>query len=128
MTAINTGYFAGHRPQKLGGSEQNPMSDYIKTALRGAIERTVKQRVETFISGGALGVDHWAADIVLDLKVKELKKFYGGHSNIKLIIVQQFPPQSAKWPQEARRHYDKILQKADKIIAVSDDPYSTFKM
>ncbi len=111
MAVINTVCFVGHRPQKLGGFERNPTTDYVKTALREAIERAVKRRVETFISGGALGVGQWAADIVLDLKVAETKGSYARHSNLKLIIAQPFPSHSAKWPQEARRRYDKIPQK-----------------
>ena len=71
--------------------------------------------MECFLSGGALGVDQWAADIVLDLKAEELKKSYGRHCNIKLIVAQPFPSQSAKWPQEVRRRYEKILQKAIEV-------------
>jgi uncharacterized phage-like protein YoqJ len=29
---------------------------------------------------------------------------------------------------EARRHYEKILQKADRIIETSDDPYAAWKL
>ena len=83
MAAISTVCFTGHRQQRLGGFEKNPTADYVKVALREAIERAVKQGVETFISGGNLGVGQWAADIVLDLKAKESKKSRGQISNIK---------------------------------------------
>jgi len=128
MAYIKKVCFIGHRPKKLGGYDRNPISDYVKMALRGAIERAIKKRVETFISGGALGVDQWAAEIVLDIQAKEIKKSYGRFSEIKLIIAQPFLSQPAKWPQDAKRRYDKILQKAHKIIAVKDDPYAPWKM
>jgi uncharacterized phage-like protein YoqJ len=128
MAYIKKLCFIGHRPEKLGGYNRNPISDYVKMALRGAIERAIKRRVETFISGGALGVDQWAAEIVLDIQAKEIKKSYGGFSEIKLNIALPFPSQPAKWPQDAKRHYDKILQKAYKIIAVKDDPYAPWKI
>lgn len=64
MALTSTVCFTGHRQQKLGGFERNPTTDYVKVALQGAIERAVKQKVECFISGGALGVDQWAADTV----------------------------------------------------------------
>lgn len=94
--------FTGHRPKKLGGYERNPISDYVKMALSDAIERAIKRRIETFISGGALGVDQWAAEIVLDIKARQIKKSYDRFSEIKLIIAQPFPSQSARWPQDAR--------------------------
>jgi uncharacterized phage-like protein YoqJ len=84
--------------------------------------------VNTFISGGVPGADQWAAEIVLDIKAREIKKSYDRFSEIKLIIAQPFPSQSARWPQDARRRYDKILQKTHKIIAVKDDPYAPWKM
>ena len=128
MTKIKSICFTGHRPQKLGGYEPNPTSDFVKRSLRDAIKRAVKRRVETFISGGALGVDQWAAEIVLDIRAREIKTSYHKESNIKLIIAQPFPSQSIKWPQDARRRYDKILQKADRIVAVNDDPFAAWKM
>jgi len=71
MAKIKTLCFTGHRPQKLGGYEPNPIADFVKRSLRDAIERAIKRRVETFISGGALGVDQWAAEIVLDIRTRE---------------------------------------------------------
>jgi hypothetical protein len=46
--------FTKHRPKKLDGYKRNPISDYVKLALRGAIKRAIKRRVDTFISGGVL--------------------------------------------------------------------------
>ncbi len=128
MAKIKTICFTGHRPQKLGGYGQNPTSDFVKRSLRDAINRAIKRRIETFISGGALGVDQWAAEIVVDIRARKIKKSYLKESNIKLVIAQPFPSQSVKWPQDARRRYDKILQKTDRIVAVSDDPYAAWKM
>lgn len=101
---------------------------FVKRSLRDAIGRAIKRRVETFIPGGALGVDQWAAEIVLDTRRREINESYHRESSIKLIIAQPFPSQSAKWPQDSRRQYDKILQKADRIIAVNDDPYVAQKI
>jgi uncharacterized phage-like protein YoqJ len=128
MAGIKTVCFIGHRPPQLGGYEQNPTMGFVKRSLRDAIGRAIKRRVETFISGGALGVDQWAAEIVLDIRRREINESYHRESSIKLVIAQPFPSQSAKWPQDARRQYDKILQKADRIIAVNDDPYAAQKI
>ena len=65
---------------------------------------------------------------MLDIRARKIKESYQRESDIKLIVAQPFPSQSVKWPQDARRRYDKILQKAGRIVAVSDDPYAAWKM
>ena len=125
---INTVCFIGHRPAKLGGYEKNPTSDWVKQTLRNAIKRAVRKGVKSFISGGSLGVDQWAAEIVVEIK-KEQKRHYETWDNpVKLIIVQPFPGHSSKWPQESRRHYDKLLQGADKVIELDTGEYAPWKM
>ena len=70
MANIKTLCFTGHRPRKLGGYETSPIADFVKRSLKDAIERAIKRRVETFVSGGALGIDQWAAEIVLDIRAR----------------------------------------------------------
>ena len=45
-----------------------------------------------------------------------------------MVIARPFPSQPARWPIDARKHYDKILQKADRIIEICNDPYVASKM
>jgi uncharacterized phage-like protein YoqJ len=73
-------------------------------------------------------VDQWAADIVIDIKLERQKRVLPDFGGIELVIAKPFPSQSAKWPIDARRHYEKILQKADRIVEVCDDPYAAWKM
>ena len=91
-------------------------------------ERAANRGVVTFISGGALGVDQWAADIVIEVRAERQKRSPTGIGGIKLVIARPFPSQPNRWPTEARRHYEKILQKADRIIETSDDPYAAWKL
>lgn len=106
--------FTGHRPQHLGGFEEDaPLNIAVRKALRKEIEQAVD--IECFISGGALGVDQWAAEIVL-----ELGKL--------LVIARPFPSQHVKWPLHARNRYCGILSRAHRIIDVSSDPYHPSKM
>ena len=125
---INTVCFTGHRPAKLGGYDPNPTSDWVKQALRNAIQRAVRKGVKSFISGGSLGVDQWAAEIVIEIKVDQTFHNDTWDDPIKLIIAQPFPGQSSKWPSESRRHYDKLLQKADKVIELYNGEYASWKM
>ena len=68
-----TACFTGHRPQSLpcGSSETHLACLKIKHQLKRLIVGLIeKKNVTHFISGAALGVDTWAAEIVLELKNK----------------------------------------------------------
>ena len=90
--------------------------------------RAANRGVVTFISGGALGVDQWAAEIVIEVRSERQKRSPQKIGGIQLVIARPFPSQPNRWPMEARRHYEKILQKADRIIETSDDPYAAWKL
>ena len=55
--------FAGHRPEGILLSEAT-----AKEWLRYQIEQAVYVHYTTFISGMGMGVDIWAAQIVLELR------------------------------------------------------------
>ena len=57
--------FTGHRPDKLGYTEEE-----IKPLLEKAIDGAIEGGYVTFISGMAKGTDIWAAEIVLEKKKK----------------------------------------------------------
>ena len=100
---FKTACFTGHRPEKLGGyDESNPIADSVKESLKYVIEKLIlEHNVTRFISGGALGVDQWAAEIVLELKTK--------HLGLILIIARPFPSQDFIWPTASKLRSKKIL-------------------
>jgi uncharacterized phage-like protein YoqJ len=113
--------FTGHRPDKLGGyNENNQMAVGIKKALAEEIERLASDGFTEFISGGALGVDTWAAEAVLEVKKT--------HPLIKLTIARPFPSQDSKWIQESKYRFKAFCDAADTVFDVSPDPYSPQKM
>lgn len=116
-----TASFSGHRPNNLGGyDENNILNQYIKEQLRLYIEDLIiNKNIKYFITGGALGVDTWAAEIVL-----ELKKIH----KIKLFIAQPFMSQSSKWSKNQIERYNSILNQADRVITVSKGEFSSEKM
>jgi uncharacterized phage-like protein YoqJ len=73
-------------------------------------------------------VDQWAADIVIEVRAERQKRSPQGIGGIQLVIARPFPSQPNRWPTEARRHYEKILQQADRIVETSDDPYAAWKL
>ncbi len=117
--------FTGPRPQKLGGFdtvEGARMKITIMNMLTSAIRRAVLAGYNTFISGGALGVDQWAMEAIIVLKKDPI------YNHIKLVVMRPFPSQHVKWPQESQVHFFRLLKQANEIIDICDDPYAGWKM
>lgn len=111
--------FTGHRPDKLpdkatGYQEPNPTSDRIKTWLANVIRRVYQHNnTRTYITGGALGVDTWAAEAVLAFR-KEFSETYG-FSPVQLVLAIPCQGQESKWPKAAQLRYQQILEQADRV-------------
>lgn len=98
--------FSGHRPEKLGITENQ-----TKELLEKSIVDAIDEGFTVFITGMARGVDIWAADIVLQEKKK--------HSNIELICALPMPGFENRRSAEEQRHYRQILSEADSVVTVS---------
>lgn len=101
--------FTGHRPQKLpfGFNEADERCTALKDILRKQIIHLIEEeKVTHFISGMALGVDMYAAEIVLDLK-----KTYPG---ITLESAIPCETQANKWNTAMRERYYEIAAQCDK--------------
>ena len=55
--------FTGHRPEKISATEEE-----VKAWLEEKIDQAIADGYTTFISGCAMGVDLWAAQIVQSRK------------------------------------------------------------
>lgn len=101
--------FTGHRPQNLpfGFRENDERCTALKAALRKQIiSLIVNENVTHFISGMALGIDMYAAEIVLDLK-----KVY---PDITLECAIPCKSQPDRWGEAMRRRYYNIIARCDK--------------
>jgi uncharacterized phage-like protein YoqJ len=117
--------FAGHRPQKLGGfNEDNPLAIQVRHQLKNLIYRAIQEGYDTFYSGGALGVDQWAADIIID--ARDVAKEVG--TTIRLIIARPYPSHGSTWFTSSQIKYKELCAKADEVINVCQDPYTRWKM
>lgn len=104
--------FTGHRPEKLPFfSEEDPMCAELKERLKKLIRKLINDGAEEFFSGMALGVDTWAAELVLELK--------NDYPNIKLTAVIPCPEQADRWSAEQQERYRSILKRCDKTITTS---------
>lgn len=105
--------FSGHRPEKIPCSGQPSMQLYnIKIALYQEIDKAIKNGYEYFVDGACRGVDFWAAEHVLWHKNR--------NPMIQLEFAIPFDLQAAKWCEEDKIEYHKLLKQADKITKVNN--------
>ena len=109
--------FTGHRPHKLPWkyNEADERCVALKAALEKQIAVIVEAGVADFYSGGADGVDCWAALIVLDLRKK--------NPALNLHLILPHKGQADKWSDSAQERYRFILSQADSVDYVSHDYY-----
>ncbi len=105
--------FTGHRPNKLGGYNVNPIQIAVKEAIRDLLSSI--NPVPLVITGGALGVDTWAAQISLELQ-------------IPYIVAIPFRGQENAWPQSSKLEYLKILESAKETHVICEGDYAAWKM
>ena len=101
--------FTGHRPQSLpfGFNEADERCIALKQKLRDKIIRQIEENgVTHFITGMAIGVDMFAAEIVLGLK--------SAYNGITLECAFPCETQAEKWTEEQRDRYFDIASKCDK--------------
>lgn len=105
--------FTGHRPNKLGGYRL-PNPTYIHVCQQ--IEKTLLELKPTkVISGMALGIDQWAANISYRL-------------GIPFIAAVPFVGQEGAWPEESQKVYRKLIKLACETIIVCEGNYQASKM
>ncbi len=99
--------FTGYRPQKMpfGFDERDTRCIDFKARLRATIEMLIEQGYAHFISGGAMGMDMYAAEAVIDLK-KE-------YPWLILEMVSPFDAQASKWKHEYKKRHDQLFAAAD---------------
>lgn len=109
--------FAGHRPKSFPWKydETDPNCVLLKKALAAQIATLVKTGVTEYFTGGADGVDCWAAEIVLTMREK--------NSTLKLHCVLPHEGQSDKWSSSAQERYHSILNRADSVTYMSREYY-----
>jgi len=95
----------GHNPQrfKFKYNEQAPLCRSIKSAITEQIKILYSQNMRLFYVGCAVGVDTWAAKIILDLKQQ------ADFSDIELFCAIPFPEHAEKFTDGQKKRYQNIL-------------------
>lgn len=117
---MKTACFTGHRPNKLNGYNPKDNSELLFKLRDVIIDHIENKEVHTFISGMALGIDMWSARIVLKLKEK--------YPNIKLVCAVPCDKHYSKWFQPNIDEWYAIIAKADEVVYVSKEPYTSWCM
>ena len=109
--------FTGHRPHKFPWryDEADSRCVALRAALTEQITALAEAGVTDYYSGGADGVDCWAALIVLDLREK--------NPALKLHCILPHEGQADKWSNSAQERYRFILKQADSVEYVSREYY-----
>jgi len=103
----------GHRPNKLGGYKiPNPIYNSVIESLTCSFSFFKPEQV---ITGMALGVDQWAAEICIEF-------------GIPFIAAMPFPDQEAVWPAQSQAKFQYLLSRASHVITVSEGGFSPKKM
>ena len=113
----NSCAFTGHRPHKLPWryDETDSRCMALKAALTEQITALAEAGITDFYSGGADGVDCWAALVVLELRQK--------NPALKLHCILPHEGQDDKWNNSAQERYRFILNQADSVEYVSREYY-----
>lgn len=113
----NSCAFTGHRPHKFPWhyDEADSRCVALKAALAAQITALAGIGVTDFYSGGADGVDCWAALIVLELRKK--------NPALKLHLLLPHEGQADKWSDSAQERYRYILEQADSAEYASREYY-----
>ncbi|WP_250277792.1 SLOG family protein [[Clostridium] colinum] len=110
--------FTGHRPNKFNFKYDEEHIDCIriKAKLIDEIENLYLNGVKYFLTGCAMGVDIWCAEIVLQL----MKKY----NDIKLFCVLPFNNHCEKWNESYKLRLKNIIDNSTKTIKLQES-YTT---
>lgn len=109
--------FTGHRPHKFPWKydETDSRCIALKAALAEQIKKLAEEGATDFFSGGADGVDCWAALIVLALREKD--------PALRLHCILPHEGQADRWSDAAQDRYRWILRQADSVEYTSREYY-----
>src|SRR5699024_7190852 len=95
----------GYKPMELNiFNENDERIKYIKYALTQRLIGFIEEGLEWVLVSGQMGVEIWAADVVLDLK---------DTYDIQLGVFPAFENQSSRWPEALQHKYEELQFMAD---------------
>ena len=106
----------GYKQHELGiFDDKHPGIRFIKKALEKRLVSFLEEGLEWVIVSGQLGIEMWAAEVVLDLK-KE-------YTELKYAVITPFLEQEKNWNELKQEKYRMIVAKADFHTSLTKRPY-----
>ena len=106
----------GYKPHELGiFDDKHPGVRFIKKALEKRLVALLDEGLEWVIISGQLGIETWAAEVVIDLK-KE-------YTDLKYAVITPFTDQEKNWNDMKKEKYHTIVAKADYHTSLTKRPY-----
>ena len=106
----------GYKPHELGiFDDKHPGVQFIKKALEKRLVALLDDGLEWVIISGQLGIETWAADVVI-----ELKKEY---TELKYAVITPFNEQEKNWNDMKKEKYHTIIALADYHTSLTNRSY-----
>lgn len=106
----------GYKQHELGiFDDKNPGVQFIKKALENRLRVLLDEGLEWVIVSGQLGIETWAAEVVLDLKEE--------FPDLKYAVLTPFLEQESRWNEAKQEKYNMILEQADFHRSLTNRPY-----
>lgn len=106
----------GYKAQELGiFSDTHPGIPIIKKAIQNQLIPLLENGLEWVILSGQLGVETWAAEVVMDLQLE--------YPELKYAIMTPFLDQEKNWNEAKQEKYEMILMQADFVTSLTKRPY-----
>lgn len=108
---------SGYKPMELGIFDHNTQAIYyIKKAIEKEIQCLLEEGLEWVLISGQLGVECWAADVVLNKRQE--------YPGLRLAVLTPFLEQEKNWNEANKKIYYEILENADFVDSISKQPYT----
>ena len=115
----------GHRPTrfKFKYNENYSGCKRLKKRLRDQFIQLYEQGFRRFLVGGALGVDMWSGEILLELKKQP------EYGDIELVIILPHPGHDTRWDERSKKRMAFLRQHCAECVTIGTDtgPESSYK-
>lgn len=105
----------GYKPMELNiFNEDDERIEIIKYALQQRLINFIEDGVKWVLISGQMGIEMWAADVVLDLK---------DTYEIQLGVFPPFENQATRWPAQLQQKYEELTFTADHFQPIYKGDY-----
>jgi uncharacterized phage-like protein YoqJ len=114
---LNRVLIMGYKAAELGiFSLKHPGIEIIKKAIKKQIISLMDEGLEWVIVSGQWGVELWAAEAALELRVI--------YPDLRLAVITPFLEQEEKWSDEKKNVYNSVIHKANYVNSVTKNTYN----